>query len=592
MSPDQYRSTYLKDCWDLWYCRLGNPALVTTLVRPARRPRFPTRLEAGGRRAVKAVGPPVDTPNMRQLRELAPLSAELSLRYIAFDANGAAVIDLEQQRPGWFTFSPLGAPAGSSPLDLIAGASHGATVAAFERARRTGHGSTRISLVDDDGQHQIDIFDTTDELGCFVALVMPTGISATAPSRQVEHGTRQGSLGMNVSGGVEWVDPSLIRLLGWAPEAMIGRPALDFIHPDDHENGIVAWIDLLERPGTSTTLRQRFKTVEGEWRWCEVTDWNLLEDPDSGCVRADIVDITREIDALDELQRRETLLDRLSRSLPTGVLYVDTDGATLVSNEQWEALTGSPSEEGLAGLRRQIGRPETLDQALEAAASEGRDVDIDVRFGADGNQTAGRCEFGHLKIRPLIEHGRSMGLLVTVDDRTVVRRHQADLAAQARRDPLTGLLNRLGMEEELRSRLEDEAHDVALAFLDLDRFKSINDTYGHAAGDTYLRRVGEELERHLRPMDRVARIGGDEFIAVIVGAGVGSAAVAFRDRITDALGRLAAELHPDLDLGVSIGVAVSEPGDTLDGLLGRADTEMYGHKRARRHRLGPDRPHV
>lgn len=145
-----------------------------------------------------------------------------------------------------------------------------------------------------------------------------------------------------------------------------------------------------------------------------------------------------------------------------------------------------------------------------------------------------------------------------------------DLDRKVRRDALTGLANRPALLERLTLWLEEEKGPgaVTLHFLDLDGFKQVNDSLGHAAGDRRLKEVAAALSSSVRGDDLVARLGGDEFVVVCRRLGLDDAL-----GMGERLGRVAQ---------ASVGLARSEKGDTADALLARADAAMYDRKRARR----------
>ncbi len=187
-------------------------------------------------------------------------------------------------------------------------------------------------------------------------------------------------------------------------------------------------------------------------------------------------------------------------------------------------------------------------------------------------------------ITPVLDGDGAVSHLQTITrDITTRKRAEERLAHQASRDPLTGLLNRSVLVSKLETTLleqENDGHPVAVLFLDLDGFKAINDTFGHAAGDELLVAVAGRLKSTARRRDTVGRLGGDEF------------ALLCQDKQARVIGeqlaeRLAARLAEpfNLDVGTvclsaSVGLAVSRPGDRPHRMLARADAAMYLAKAA------------
>ncbi len=180
-------------------------------------------------------------------------------------------------------------------------------------------------------------------------------------------------------------------------------------------------------------------------------------------------------------------------------------------------------------------------------------------------------------------------LLGVVHDITERKRSVAAAEALAMRDALTGLLNRRGLDEALVRLFAGgaEAGTLALLAIDLDGFKEVNDTLGHAAGDEVLCRIGRVIESAVRAGDIVARIGGDEFVTVLLGAGHVHRAETIAD---DIVAKLAAPLRLEsgswAHVGASIGVAqVYASENSPAALLRRADTAMYTAKQSGRGRV-------
>jgi diguanylate cyclase (GGDEF)-like protein len=147
------------------------------------------------------------------------------------------------------------------------------------------------------------------------------------------------------------------------------------------------------------------------------------------------------------------------------------------------------------------------------------------------------------------------------------------------RDPLTGLPNRPMFLDRLQAALADrEGGDVTLLFLDLDRFKAVNDRLGHAAGDELLRAAGDRLRRCTRDEDTAARFGGDEFAALLLGQDEAQAVV-MAERIIAALREPFTLGSGTVHIGVTIGIAQAHDGVTADELLAEADVALYGAKR-------------
>jgi diguanylate cyclase (GGDEF)-like protein len=175
----------------------------------------------------------------------------------------------------------------------------------------------------------------------------------------------------------------------------------------------------------------------------------------------------------------------------------------------------------------------------------------------------------------------------------LLQRKAAAAEEQARHDPLTGLLNRAGFDADARPLLErsqGDAHGenrtLSMAWIDVDRFKLVNDRYGHAVGDVVLATVGRMLREQLRSGDLAARQGGDEFVVLIRDTDRDSALRSF-ERLHETV-RMHAwhEIAPGLEVTVSVGCAQWRDGEALGELARRADDAMYAAKRAGRDQVG------
>ncbi len=286
----------------------------------------------------------------------------------------------------------------------------------------------------------------------------------------------------------------------------------------------------------------------------------------------------------------------LTRSARDAIVSIDEHGLVVGFNHAAEAAFGYAEEEILgasvttlmparfrsdhrAGMLRFLsgGRPRVLGHTLELVGlrRDGREFPVELSLST---WTSPRGRF-------------FTGILRDITERKVADHERAALTAQlaerALRDPLTDLPNRALLQDRLQhalARAERRRAPVAVASIDIDRFRVVNDTMGHAAGDHLLGLVAQRLTTGLRPDDTVARVGGDEFVVVLDDVGGTDEAVA---TVRAALARLAHELpvHGQaVPVTVSTGIAVSQPGagEEADQLIRNAEVA-----RERALRAGP-----
>ena len=181
------------------------------------------------------------------------------------------------------------------------------------------------------------------------------------------------------------------------------------------------------------------------------------------------------------------------------------------------------------------------------------------------------------------EHKRVVGAVGVSLDITELKRAQQQLFDTAHRDGLTGLPNRLSLEQRLNAVLETSTMDdrrFALLYIDLDRFKTINDTLGHGVGDGVLREVASRLRETVNPRDVIARPGGDEFIILLPQIANAADAEATAQRVVRAFKTPIAVQGRELFVSASVGVAVfPDHGRGAEALVGHADAAMYRAKR-------------
>jgi diguanylate cyclase (GGDEF)-like protein/PAS domain S-box-containing protein len=267
--------------------------------------------------------------------------------------------------------------------------------------------------------------------------------------------------------------------------------------------------------------------------------------------------------------------------LPLGILSADARGVVVYANDAAQQVFGLSGAELLGQGYQLAVAAEDREEMARAAAEV-------ITVGCEQEVTArvvtGRYHrWAHTKFVPLGQPSKPTGWLATVEDVTDRRAAESHLTHQATHDALTGLPNRLLLEDRLEqacSRLHRGRGSVSVLFIDLDRFKDVNDHHGHAFGDRVLAETARRLEHAMRDVDTLARLGGDEFVAVCESLDDAEADAVAR-RIMDAVAQPLMVDGVELRIGASVGVARSDaPGITAEELMGHADRDMYRVKRA------------
>ena len=256
------------------------------------------------------------------------------------------------------------------------------------------------------------------------------------------------------------------------------------------------------------------------------------------------------------------------------------------------ALTWSDGTYVIFGL--QPGSPITVERALgfydadardeisrhiEAAQSSGQPYDVTIPFRSATGEVGWARTIGQIELS-----GGVRRLVGVIRDITREREIENHLRLQANQDVLTGLPNRRAFLSHLDRALNGRGSEpVALCIVDVDRFKTINDTHGHAVGDELLRETARRLQRSVRTTDFVARLGGDEFVVVLHGmrsrADLRRRATVIVTTARRPLRVGDVDLAPSVSVGACLGVAEDSSPDTL---LGGADTALYETKAASR----------
>ncbi len=379
------------------------------------------------------------------------------------------------------------------------------------------------------------------------------------------------------------IDEATTQILGWSPDEMEGHRSLEFMHEDDQALAIDNWMEMIACPGPGRRVRLRHRHRDGSWVWFEVTNHNLLDDPLHNCVVSEMVDISDEMAAHEELRANQQLLHRMAGAIPIGLLQIDTDRRVVYTNDRLHQILGIERQETAAAQLAAViesDRP-LLEHAFDEVLSEGREVDIEVQLcpGASAGM-----RFCTVSVRALsLENGTVTGAIACMADVTESARMREELRERATFDELTGCYNRASIVlalERIANGAERPA-ECAVVYVDVDCFKAVNDTYGHAAGDELLRVVAQRLRGVVREHDMVGRMGGDEFLVVCPDIGGSDQALKLAERLASAVRRAHVRIATErIPAQISVGVAWSA-GAALDAtaMVTLADGAMYESKR-------------
>jgi diguanylate cyclase (GGDEF)-like protein/PAS domain S-box-containing protein len=391
------------------------------------------------------------------------------------------------------------------------------------------------------------------------------------------------------SGGViTYASPAVTRY-GYQVEDIVGRSGFDFIHPDDLEYGRTKLWRSVERHEPAS-VEWRLRAADGTWHWVEETVTDLSDVPAVGGLVANIRDIT---DRREAERRRRDAEERFRQGFERsafGLAVLDLQQNATAVNPAVAELLGYPVEALLGRKPVEFIHPTESDRA---AFGIERLLDPDAppyykrehrMIRADG--TVAWVIIDMTVVRDA--DGEPGYYFVQLRDITDRKRAEEALEHQALHDDLTRLPNRLLLVDRLSqslARAERTGGNVTVLFLDLDRFKLINDGLGHVAGDQLLMEVASRLAGAMRTSDTVARFGGDEFVIIREDVRDETEALEFAERIAVTLNEPITVQGRELYTTTSIGIAIEGPGASAEQLLRDADAAMYRAKDLGRARI-------
>lgn len=387
---------------------------------------------------------------------------------------------------------------------------------------------------------------------------------------------------MRPDGARTYVSPASREILGMEPQELEDT-RWDLMHPDDVAH-VRTVIRKLFSEGGSDKVVFRIRHRDGEYRWLEALARRLPDGPNG---EQEIVyssrDISERVRIERELERNRQFLRTVTDNVPALVAYFDREEHFRFANAMYGQVFGLDTAALIGKTLREVRgeavyleiRPK-VEAVLrgQVASFEG-----DFRFG--------ERTFHYLAnfIPDLGDDGIVVGFFTTVLDITALKEAELELSRQARFDSLTGVANRRLLDERLALSLaRSKRHHlpIALLYLDIDHFKAINDTHGHAVGDAVIREFSARLSAAVREVDLVARLGGDEFVVLIDDLSSPADAENIARKLLAAMQEPVETGAASLRITASIGIGFFWDTPTQASLLAAADEALYDAKEAGR----------
>jgi diguanylate cyclase (GGDEF)-like protein/PAS domain S-box-containing protein len=374
------------------------------------------------------------------------------------------------------------------------------------------------------------------------------------------------------------------ELFGVEPDALIGKPITDLLRPA-YRAGMRKHVG---PDAESTESRVPFEVQlishDEQGIWAELYSRRLTFGGEPALLTV-ARDITHRKSLETSLGRGKLQARITLESIGEGVITTDRNGTIDYMNEAAEQLIGGARSAGigkrlldLISLVDEIDRS-TLGDPVAKCLSERRRVNLGRRAFLLSKQ-ADREFSTELTASPIRgPDGQVAGCVVIFHDVSELRGLAREMSYQASHDALTGLVNRAEFERRLETALDSargEGVGHVVCYLDLDRFKLVNDTGGHIAGDNLLREIGALLKQRVRDSDTVARVGGDEFAMLLAGCPLDKAQQIAEDVVQAVAGHQFAWQDRTFDIGVSVGlVEVGKDSGSAESVLGAADSACY-----------------
>ena len=367
--------------------------------------------------------------------------------------------------------------------------------------------------------------------------------------------------------------------LGYTRDELIGTPFIAYVHPQDRARSQDEAANVFDNGSGSVPFENRYRHKEGGYR---LISWSSRASREEGMIYAIATDITKSRQVEEKILQAATVF----RSTAEGVVITDLNAIIKDVNEAFVAITGYSKHEVIGKNPRilQSGRHDrNFYQRMWRSMRETGNW-----RGEIWNRRKGGDAYPELLTMSTVwdDQEQPVGYVGIFADITAIKEHQERLDYLAHHDPLTDLPNRLLFDSLLRQSIRQatrQAATLAVAAIDLDHFKHVNESMGHAAGDALLVQIAERLRCVVRAADTLARISGDEFVLLLEDIGSPENAAHMVGSLLDKLAEPLQVDNTEISMTASVGISLF-PQDATDAstLVANADAAMYKAKEAGR----------
>lgn len=383
-----------------------------------------------------------------------------------------------------------------------------------------------------------------------------------------------------------FVSQGCFDLTGFSPQELIKNAHVSYdgiTHPDDRMR-VHQEIEHALATDQRFTVHYRIVTRQGQVKWVYERGIGVLDEAGVPVIEGFIADETANKKTLEALQNAEHYYRNLVENAAVGIFQTSMNGHYFSANPALAKIYGYESAEELMLALGDIGSQlyvdgERRNEFRQLMLAHGEVVNFESEIYRRDGSTIWISENAH------VVHDVNHEFICyegTVHDITERKQHQSLLERQANHDLLTGLLNRNLLQnllEQSIARAGRMSYFLAVVFVDLDNFKFINDSLGHAAGDTLLVEVATRLRDCLRASDTVVRQGGDEFVLVLNDHYRINSVISLLERVLTEVGKPVTLTGREFQVSASLGVAMfPQDGNDAQTLLKHADAAMYAAK--------------